>query len=586
MDDRHSAERARIRDARYTPDRGFYEATEATLANLPRRRRGTLKHRVLAVSSAAAALALMLALTAPTLVQAAARLYQRLFGQVVSDIRQQQALPEDEKLKVLVAQYEDALREHSVEGAAAEVGGVTVSVSSIRTSPADMYDGGEKGELFLRLTYSAMPPFDPNYGDFSIVIDGREIPMRIDERLRQYRDEGRQTLTEAQWTDEWTLSNSEKWGGAYSTWLRFDTDSWRWDEAKALVLKGNIGGETFSIPFEYDPVKARDAAVESARNSLKLVEEKYDRVKDELESVVVNAAPVGLTGSDEGVEWAISEMAWESDRLYFTAAFGGVPVQDPKLAGMDYWLDDVTVDGMMAGAGNSDNGALKDGSYTTVYQFPLGRDPGKLPEESLIKATLTLGHFEKVKDVAFRYNWRERKVTLPEDDAEMRAWVEEAKAMKDALYSRYSEDVGYDLTKLNLTQEKDGVRMTITGANFTATGNLLKFLVKVEGDLDESRYLWTLDPVVTINGHAAANAGGSMTQKGVPTGYFVCPPLNISEFGNGDEVLFKLPLYERNADFESTNYPEPAAELAYQFTIDKGDLVSLPQPAKEKKPVG
>ena len=86
--------------------------------------------------------------------------------------------------------------------------------------------------------------------------------------------------------------------------------------------------------------------------------------------------------------------------------------------------------------------------------------------------------------------------------------------------------------------------------------------------------------------NAAANAGGSMTQKGVPTGYFVCPPLNISEFGNGDEVVFKLPLYERNADFESTNYPEPAAELAYQFTIDKGDLVSLPQPAKEKKPVG
>jgi len=585
MDDRFNAERARIRAARYAPGRGFYEATEMTLKNLPKRKRVFMKNRVLAVSSVAAALALLVAFTTPTLVQAAARLYQRLFGQVVSDIRQEQALPEDEKLEALVAKYEGALREHEVKGASAQVGGVTVSVSSIRTSPADMSQEGDEGALDLWLTYSAIPPFDPNYGDFSIVIDGREIPMRIDEQLKQYRDEGRQTLTEAQWANEWTMSNSQKLNGAYSTWLRFDIDSWRWDAPKRLVLKGTIDGEAFSIPFEYDPMKAHEAAVASARVSLKLVEEKYDRETIELEPVEASAVPVGLTGSDEGCEWAISEMAYANDRLYFTAAFGGVAGQNPKLAGMSFWLGDVTIDGMMAGASDSDNGALKDGNYTTVYQCPLGRDPRKLPEESLISATLELGHYERTKDVAFRYNWREKKVTLPRDEAEMRAWVEEAAALKGALYSRYEQDVGYDLTKLNLTQEKDGVRMTITGVNFASNFNQLKFLVKVEGDLKSSPYLWTLDPDVTINGHEAVNVGGSATQEGVPTGYYVCPPINISEFGDGDEVVFKLPLYDRNADFLNTNYPEPVAALTYEFTIEKGDLDRLEQPAKEKKPI-
>ena len=46
---------------------------------------------MLATSSVAAALALLLVFTVPQIVQAATQLYQRLFGQVVSDIEAEQA---------------------------------------------------------------------------------------------------------------------------------------------------------------------------------------------------------------------------------------------------------------------------------------------------------------------------------------------------------------------------------------------------------------------------------------------------------------------------------------------------------------
>ena len=241
---------------------------------------------------------------------------------------------------------------------------------------------------------------------------------------------------------------------------------------------------------------------------------------------------------------------------------------------MSFWLDDVTVDGLMAGSeGSSDSYELKEGSYTAVYLYPLGRDPPNLPKESLIKLALMLGGIDKMKDVAFKYNWNENKATLPKNEAEMQAWVEQAKAMREKLYGQYPKNVSYDLTLLGLAQEKDGVKMTMTGANFRSDVNRLEFFLKVEGDLANSPYLWSLDPEVTINGYQAVNAGsGSSGNDDIPTGYYVSPALNISEFGNGDRVVFELPLFDKSADFMHTNYPEPVATLHYEFTIDKAAL--------------
>ena len=320
--------------------------------------------------------------TAPQIVKAAAQLYQRLFGQVVADIEAEQAQPEDEKLKAMIADYERWSRWHYVESASAEIEGVTVSVSSVRTMPADMGDAiSVKGQLDLTLTYSKIPPFDPSRVDFSLVVDGKEIPMRVDDQLKDYRDGGGQTLTQAEWADEWTSSNSELWSGVPTTWLWFDVDDWRWDEPRQLELKAVIDGQPLSIPFTFDPAKAHEAAVESAKGSVKRMEENYRHEQGELESMEAAAVPVGLAGSAEGYDWKISELACANEKLYFTAAFGGVKEKNIKKAGMGFWPGDITVDGMRTGLISSDNDELKDGNYTAVYQCALLRDPGNLPEE-------------------------------------------------------------------------------------------------------------------------------------------------------------------------------------------------------------
>jgi len=228
---------------------------------------------------------------------------------------------------------------------------------------------------------------------------------------------------------------------------------------------------------------------------------------------------------------------------------------------------------MRTGLGSSDNDELKDGNYTAVYQCALLRDPGNLPEESLIKLTLEMGDPDKEKDVAFRYNWKEKKAALPRDDAEMKAWVNEAKALAEALYAKYDKNVGFDLTPLSLTQEKDGVSMTITGVTYDVSVDSLEFSVRIDGDTTSSSLNWLGSPEVTVNGYHCYDAGGSIG-GGFPTAFDVDPPLNISEFGDGDRVALDFPLYEKGA-YDDTNYPEPAATLHYEFSINKNALKPL-----------
>jgi hypothetical protein len=579
MANKENQERARIRAARYAPGRGFYEGIEMTLNNLPRRKHIPLRNRVLTAASIAAALVLLLIFTAPRIVEAAARLYQRMFGQVVSDIEAEQALPEDEKLKTLITDSEKWSRSHDVEGASSEISGVTVSVASVRTMSEEQSAPGVKGLLDVTLTYSKIPSFDPSRVDFTVVVDGQEIPMKIDDSFKTYREEGGRTLTEKEWKADWSSSNSWLQSGVPTTYLTFGIDDWRWDVPKQLELKATIDGQPLSIPFSFDPAKAHEEAVESAKISMKLVEENYQHEINSLKSMEANAVPVGLTGSAQGFDWAISELSYADEKLYFTAAFGGANEKSAKMASMDFWLGDVTVDGMMVGLGGSDSDALKDGNYTAVYQYPLGRDPRKLPEESLIKLTLRLGEYKKMEEVAFKYNWTAKKATLPSDGAKMTSWVTEAEELNKALYGRYPEDFGYDLTPLRLAQEKDGVMMKITGVEFRADVQRLEFLVEFDGDLASSPYNWTEDPRVTINGYRCYNDGGSGREddngQDIPTAFHISPPLNISEFGNGDHVVFEFPLYEKTAYDGTTNYPEPSATLRYEFTIDKDALKPL-----------
>jgi hypothetical protein len=288
-----------------------------------------------------------------------------------------------------------------LEGASAEIDGVTVSISSVSLTPLDKYGRSAKGEAHVTLVYSKIPSFDPSWVDFTLAVDGVELPMYIDEGFKTYRDEKDHTLTKEEWADGWSYSNSTLQGDVPTTWLTFRVDDWQWDQPKQLELKAVIDGQALSIPFVFDPVKAHEAAVQSAKTSVALMEENYQHEKSELESMEANAVPVGLAGSSHGYDWAIPEMSYASDKLYFTAAFGGVQEKNPKIAGMGFWLSDVTVDGMRAGLGSSGNDELKDGIYTEVYECALMRDPRNLPEESLIKLTLELKSIADVGLVGF-----------------------------------------------------------------------------------------------------------------------------------------------------------------------------------------
>ena len=549
-------------------------AEQRVLEEMKRRNRARFarRRRMLAAASVAAALALIVVFVGQPIVEAATKLYQRLFGQVVGEIEERQAQPEDEKLDEMTRMYESASRGHRVEGANAQIGGVTVSVAWVRVMPVDRFSGDPKGELDLTLVYSKIPSFDPSWVDFTLAVDGREIPMQIDEDFKKYyRDQNEHTLTEEEWADDWSDSNSHLENGVPTTRLTFGVDDWQWDQSRSLVLKVEIDGQALSIPFAFDPIKAREQATEDAKVSVALEENRYAREKDELAAMRENAVPVGLTGSAYGYDWAVSEMSYANDKLYFTTAFGGFKTKNPHEAGaiMGFWLDGPSVDGMWTGPEVAGSESFKDGAYTAVYDPPLARDPRKLPEESLIRLTLEFGDAEKAKDVAFRYNWKEKKVTLPRDAIEMKDWVEQARELEEALRSRYPSDVGFDLTPLHLTQEADSVKMTLAAVNYNHETGSLEIYPKYEGDASASRYSWMYSPVATVNGYRCYDGFGQFEGDVTRNKFDLCVPLNISEFGNGNRVALEFPLYLKGSDIDTA---EPAVTLRYEFTIDKSTL--------------
>lgn len=578
---KHNNERERIRAARYTPGRQYEEELNMTLKNLPKKKRKTLQEKILTSVSIAAAALLFIALAAPPIVRAAGPLIERLFGQVVKEIEQEQTKAPDLRLQEMIKDYESASRWHYVTGASIEVGGVQMSVESIRVMPDEYHDPeNPNGQLDITLNYSAIPSFDPCYVDFKVIVDGKELPMLVDEMLQYYRDTGAQTLTEEQWdfdTYREQYGNSELFNGVLSTFITFKLDDWRWDEMKEVTLKANIDGKEISLPFSFDPAKAHEEAIRMAEISVALGEDNYEHEKDELRAMSENAVPVGLTGEAQGTQYAISEFSHADGKLYFTAAFASIEEKNPKLVGLSYGLNEITVDGMAAAMIGSDNDMLENGQYTAIYEAALARDPAKLPETSLIAMDLELGDYDQKERVAFRYNWQKKEALLPENEAEMKAWVEEAAQLERTCSEPYDHDLYYDLSALNLTESYDGVTLTVTGMTYRHYTPRVEFAVRIEGDVKGSKYYWHWSPSVKINGNTAYEDGGGMDANNVMTDFYVKPPLNISEFGPDMTVELDFPLIDKGRNLDETNFPEPDHLLHFEFAIDPSmELQALP----------
>ncbi len=578
MTTKFDLDREKMRAARWVPDERLDAAIDQTLSHLKPRRRPSFPKRMLMASAIVAAFALFLTFAAPPIVRAAGQLYERLFGDVRRGMEDEQAKPKAERLAEQINEIKAVLRAQDVEGASAEIGGVTMSVVSICLASdvaGDDFSGWTRitgandaigGIAYITVHYSARPSFDPSYVNFALSIDGVDIPMYVSGALQNYRDGGGCTLTEDEWNDEENRSNSENVNGTYTTLLSFKIDDWMWDAEKDLALKATIDGREVAIPFSFDPQKTHKRAMREADISLN---SGGDDQLTEIRMLEANAVPVELTGKEGECDWVISEMAFADDQLSFTAAFYSTGEARANPAAMDYRLEGVTVDGLATGAGGACNESYNGGSYAAIFQYPLCCDSENLPVTSMITMTLVCGDQANTKTVSFKYNWVDQKVILPADASEMEAWTRADQAAGAELDApQYGDEVGYDLTGLGLTAGKDGVTMTITGIAYQKNATRLEIYVAVTGNVEKSAYDWARrDTTVTINGADTDRAGGGMNGAALGVIY-VTAPMSIAEFGHGEAVVVEYPLCEKG---ESV----PADTLRFEFTVDTGALPGL-----------
>lgn len=443
--------RCRVRAIKRQPSRFVVEGMERTLANLPPRKIRSFQDKLILAGAIAAAVAVLAVFAAPPIVAAAGAFFERLFADRAQRYEQQLALPEDEKLAQSVAEAESFRQENRME-ARGEFFGTGARIDWVATEAEDGYDpSNAKGFLRLGLVYDEIPAIDPNHVDFVLVMDGREIPMLVSEDLRDFRARGVRMLTKEQWTaaesdfgGEWLGANSmmaySEATGAHEpvTSLEFPLNPWRIERKTDMELRATVDGTIYHLRFTFDPAQAHALAVQDAKESAERTEA-YEREKlDQYRALEADAVPVGISGSKRRLSYSIGEMSMVDGRLNLAYSVKGIKQKNPKT--VDFWLDELFIDGYRMWAG-SDDSDLADGVLTGVRGFILGRDPRKLPEESLIVPNMILSLKPRVDaQLAFRYNWRSKRVTLPRDDTEMNAWIEESRALAVALYADFGEN--------------------------------------------------------------------------------------------------------------------------------------------------
>ena len=573
-----------LRGAGYDRSRKLGASTEEILANLPRKIHRTRQSRFVAGIAIAASLTILIGFSAPQIGAFAGALYQRMFGDVVQEKEAYHALPEEEKLVRMIDEYAQYGGEHRVSGASGRVGEVNVSVNWVSIHPREYARGAHEhsveGMLRAAIVYDKLPPFDPNYVDFSIVMEGVEYPQYVDENgLGEYRAERTELTSIADWEDAWSLSHSYIGkDGAPTTGLFFEVPDWQWTQPRELTLKADIDGQALAIPFTYDPEKAHVDAVESAKQSLLYIAGDYEAEKPVLDALLENAVPIGISGASDGAEYMLTEMAAIEQEIRFMAMLDVAPGMDDREFGPSIGLSTVLIDGFATGAVNYTLDALGDvGQYAAIYRVPVARDLRNLPEESLMM--LAFGDStdaDRSKDcrMAYRYNWKEKTVTLAKDGEEMQQWVAESLAMQAEIYRGFEvgeeeyKVIRCDLVDLDLVQRAGDMALAVRSAEYVLPGvHRIALKVELTGDMEASEYAWYLSPKVTVNGVIAPDAGGSTDMEDRPLSFEVYPALGITEFGEDTRIVLEYPLVKKGTDMDLPH--ELEGTLHYEFAIDK-----------------
>lgn len=429
--------RAEAKTARYVLEPLDAARIERTLSRLPKRRQRNIWDKFAVAVPVAAAIMAFIIFAMPPIVEAVGSLIERIFAERVDQIEQYQAFPDDERLAQLAEDYDASGLYHELEGAEVDFEGVKVKVVHIDARPEDYYDESRKdGRIYLSLEYSEVPPFDPNWMEFTLHYAGASYSFK-DESVDRYREKGTRATTKEDWIfeDDWELEGKTRLSGdVLTTSLYFDVDQWKPAEKADMVLEGTIDGKRFEIEFTFDPEKAHEENAKRAADDL----DSHDRYAEESLSKLVEyadaAVPVGAKGELSGMEFSVAEIALVGSDFHIAASLSDVPEKNPTMASHKYSIDCIYLDGRMWGSNSWDNDEIEDGIFTFVANFNFKELLPTLGEESLICVQIMYYHPRENNNwddtgstdygyAVFRYNWTTKVVTLPKDDAERDEWI-------------------------------------------------------------------------------------------------------------------------------------------------------------------
>jgi hypothetical protein len=362
-------------------------------------------------------------------------------------------------------------------------------------------------------------------------------------------------LTQEQWAagsdfgGEWLGANSMMMyseaaeGYEPVTSLEFPLNPWRIERKTDMELRATVDGTIYHLRFAFDPAQAHALAVQEAKEGAERAEA-FEREKlDQYRALEANAVPVGVSGSKRKLSYSIGEMSMANGRLNLAYSVKGIKQKNPKT--VDFWLDELSIDGYRTWAGSGDSD-LADGVLTGVRSFILGRDPRKLPDESLIVPNMILSLNPRVDaQLAFRYNWRSKRVTLPRDDAEMNAWIGESKALSAALYADFGEN-GKEYPIVGGGAEDAALR--ITGARLHDSLFVIEGEIQLKGAAlseDQWRELWNRrDLEVWVNGLKADAKNNLLLNPTYekPNAFDIQfpPPVNTAEIFSDTPIKVRL----------------------------------------------
>ena len=475
----------RIRAARYEAGAGFNEKIERTLLTLPPKKNHNRGWRSAIMGVAAAVvivalipLGLRMSLPKPDMQTLGAAEIVAMGMDEWVDAQVQLELPHANELNLNLE---------------TEFLGSKLILDSINLREGDDYISRllNRGTADLRLRFLGLPNGDPNLISYSLEKDGKiiaaNVPYNHDEYLK--RDLSPKTL------GDWLSSEFEQFSsaqavmnndGSISVWTSVTCPLWPWriSEKTELVLRGECAGESFAIPFTYDPAVVEADLVSFFREIWMDMQRESAQREAELRAFDEIATPVGIEGIADGHRYKLNQFAMlhedEGAMIAFDWEIDRVAVNRPH----DVRLNNVCIDGMQMSYQQYETQyreSDRTGMVRYITKFRLARDENKLPDTSIIELNIDISQLSAARvgliaaiqsrfmgrgymseKLAFTYDWANKIATAPIDDAQRQAWLDSVSEIRTAMNDDF-EHV-YALSGAEMTKVQNGVRVTVTRA--------------------------------------------------------------------------------------------------------------------------